>query len=134
MKQKPLPQSNVVSGPHALVFGTSGLAGWAVVGQLLYNCPAEGTFSKVKVLVDSLLDVSESYWPSHSSVAFDLISHANLMEGTVEDFIALLKRKVEDIANVTHVYDFGTFDEEPILHVYAHVLALTMANISQNQL
>lgn len=93
----------------------------------------EGTFSKVKVLVDSPLDVSESYWPRHSSVALDLLSNVSLMEGTVEGLVALLKGKVEDIANVTHVYYFGTFDEEPILHVYAHVLALTMANISQNQ-
>jgi len=36
LKQKPLPQSNVVSGSHALGFGASDLAGWAVVGQLLY--------------------------------------------------------------------------------------------------
>jgi hypothetical protein len=125
LKQKPLPQSNVASGPHALVFGASGLAGWAAVDRLLYNYPAERTFSKVKVLVDRPLDVSESYWPSHSSVAFDLLSNVNLMEGTVENFIALLKRKVEGIANVTHVPYFGTFDEEPILHVYVHVFALT---------
>jgi hypothetical protein len=42
-------------------FGASGLAGWTVVGQLLYNYPAEGTFSKMKAMVDGPLDVSESY-------------------------------------------------------------------------
>lgn len=38
----------------------------------------------------------------------------NLAEGTVEEFTALLKEKVEDIANVTLAFYFGTFDEGSI--------------------
>jgi hypothetical protein len=86
-----------VSGAHALVFGASDLGGWAVVDQLLHNYPAKDTFSKVTALVNRQLDVSESYWPSHSSVALDLLSNVNLAERTVEEFTALLKRKVEDM-------------------------------------
>lgn len=101
------------SGAHALVFGASGLAGWAVVDQLLENYPAEGTFSKVTALVNRPLSVAESYWPSPSPSRpkLELVCNVNLAEGRVEEFTALLKEKVEDIGNVTHAFYFGMFDE-----------------------
>lgn len=101
---------------HALVFGASGLAGWGVVDQLLSNYPAEGTFAKVTALVNRPLTVAESYWPSPSPSRpkLNLVSNLNLAEGTVEEFTALLKGKVEDIADVTHAFYFGMLDEGPI--------------------
>lgn len=100
------------SGAHALVFGASGLAGWGVVDQLMENYPTEGSFSKVTALVHRPLTITESYWPSPSASrpALELVSNINLTEGTVEEFTALLKEKVKDIANVTHVFYFGQFN------------------------
>jgi len=93
---------------HALVFGASGLAGWGVVNQLLSKYPVEGTFSKVTALVNRPLNLADSYWPSISlSPELNFISGVNLTEGTIEEFTHVLKGKVGDVADVTHVYFFG---------------------------
>lgn len=101
------------SGLHALVFGASGLAGWGVVDQILENYPAEGTFSKVTALVNRPLSAADSFWPSASPSRpkLDLVSGVNLAEGTVEEFTASLRDKVEDIANVTDAFYFGGFEQ-----------------------
>jgi len=95
-----MARSKIPPGAHELVFGASGLAGWGVVDQLLENYPAEGTFSKVTALVNRPFSVAESYWPSPSPSRpkLELVSNVNLAEGTVEEFTALLKEKVENIA------------------------------------
>ena len=109
MAQHTTPSTN-----HALVFGASGLAGWAVVDQLLQNYPASGTFSKVIALVNRPLSLASSHWPgpSPSRPSLDLISGVNLLaEGTIEEFSETLKEKVQDIANVSHAFYFGMFDK-----------------------
>ena len=111
--QPTMTQSTTPSANHALVFGASGLAGWAVVDQLLDNYPAEGTFSKVTALVNRPLSLASSHWPSPSPSrpSLDLVSGVNLLaDGTIEELSETLKEKVQDIANVTHAFYFGTFD------------------------
>ena len=105
-------------GAHALVFGASGLAGWGVVDQLLENYPTKGTFSKVTALVNRPLSIADSCWPiaSPSRPELDLVSNVNLTEGTVGEFTASLKRKVQDIGNVTHAFYFGVFAGEAMLN------------------
>ncbi|KAI9844854.1 MAG: hypothetical protein M1830_007580, partial [Pleopsidium flavum] len=109
-----MARSKIPLGAHALVFGASGLAGWGVVDQLLENYPAEGIFSKVTALVNRPFSVAESYWPSPSPSRpkLELVSNVNLAEGTVEEFTALLKEKVEDVANVTHAFYFAYKQDE----------------------
>lgn len=98
---------------HALVFGASGLCGWAVVDQLLSNYPSRGTFSKVTALINRPFSVADSYWPdaspspSQSRPELDLVSNMDLTQGSVEDFTEMLKGKVEDIGGVTHAFYFG---------------------------
>lgn len=60
-RKKRMAQSQIATAAHALVFVAPGLAGWAVVDQLLNNDPAEGTFSKVTALVNWRLKISESH-------------------------------------------------------------------------
>ena len=98
-------------GAHALVFGASGLAGWGVVDQLLCNYPTPGTFSQVTALVNRPFSVADSYWPkpSPSRPKLQLVSHVNLLKGSVDDFTAFLKREVWDVENVTHAFYFGLF-------------------------
>ena len=101
---RPVPEN------HALVFGASGLAGWAVVDQFLNNYPKQGVFSKVTAVVNRPL--TSSYWPGSlpSRPNLDLVSGVNLLaDGTIEEFSAFLKDKVEDVATVTHVFYFGMF-------------------------
>lgn len=99
----------MTSSAHALVFGASGFAGWGVVDQLLESYPDHGTFSRVTALVNRPLDFVDSGWPSPSSSGpeLDLVSGIDLTHGTVEEFTALLKERVEGIATVTHVFYFG---------------------------
>ncbi|KAJ7277554.1 hypothetical protein C8J57DRAFT_1309612 [Mycena rebaudengoi] len=95
------------TGAHALVIGASGLAGWGVVNELLKNYPAIGTFSKVTAVVNRPFSVADSCWPTPESPKLDLVPNVNLMEGSVEAFTAIIKEKIGDIANVTHVYYFA---------------------------
>lgn len=108
-----MAQPEKTSGVQALVFGASGLAGWAVVDQLMENYPTQGTFSKVTALVNRSLNIEESYWPtpSPSRPELELVSSIDLTEGTVEEFTASLKKKVPDIANVSHMFYFGKLDQ-----------------------
>jgi len=109
-----MAQSFSPSGPHALVFGPSGLGGWDVVDQLLSNHPTQGTFSKVTALVKRPLSVAESCWPSPSSSrpSLDLISGVNLRRATIEEFAASLKERVAGIDSVTHTFYFAYKQED----------------------
>lgn len=100
-----------MSGNHALVFGASGLAGWAVVDELLSNYPAHGTFRKVTALVNRPLKLEDSWWPAPSPdrPELELIAGVNLLNGSVEEFTAFLKDKVKDVGAVTHVFYFGQY-------------------------
>lgn len=75
---------------HALIFGASGLAGWAVVDQLLSNYPAPGTFSTVTALLNCPLIVEDPFLPvgkiGEESPKFDLISGVYSMKGGVDEF------------------------------------------------
>lgn len=104
-----MAQSTSTTGAHALVFGASGLAGWGVVDQLLSNYPAQGTFSRVTALVNRPFSVADSYWPtaSPSRPELQLVSHVNLLKGSVEALTDFLKREVGDIGSVTHAFYFG---------------------------
>ncbi|KAI9925912.1 hypothetical protein ASPWEDRAFT_60916 [Aspergillus wentii DTO 134E9] len=86
---------------HALVLGASGVAGWAVVNELLEGYPAKGTFSKVTAAVNRPLKVEESGWPSPSDIDFRLISGVNLRDG------GDLVDSIPDLHSVTHLYYFA---------------------------
>ncbi|KZV91745.1 hypothetical protein EXIGLDRAFT_675760 [Exidia glandulosa HHB12029] len=106
-----------MSEKHALVFGASGLAGWAVVDQLLRDYPSAGTFKSVTALVNRPLSVKDSHWPiGDLKSELHLVSGVNLLEGTVQEFGEKLKSKVPGISHVTHVYYFA-YKQESDPHV-----------------
>jgi nucleoside-diphosphate-sugar epimerase len=98
-----------MSTNHALVFGASGLAGWAVVDQLLRNYPAKGAFGKVTALVNRPLKLERSFWsldiPERPEL--QLVDGINLVSGSPEEFLEALQKKVKGMEDVTHVYYFG---------------------------
>ena len=106
-----MAQSESKSGAHALVVGASGVAGWAVVDQILEHYPNQGTFSTVTALVNRPLTVAGSGWPEPSSSRpqLDLVCGIDLTTGTADAFSDVLKEKVEGVSKVTHVFYFGRF-------------------------
>ena len=99
----------MANNAHALVFGASGLNGWAVVNQLLFNYPERGVFSRVTALTNRPLRFEDSYWPKAGDGTPELVlaSGINVAEGTKDDIAGLLTEKVPQIGSVTHVFYFG---------------------------
>ena len=58
-----MTQSTSATGVHALVFGASALAGWAIVDKLLSNYPAQATFSQATALVNRPFSLADSIGP-----------------------------------------------------------------------
>lgn len=91
---------------HALVFGATGLLGWAVVDQLLSGYPNTGSFSRVTAVSNRAVKASDTMWSSGSSGSpeLQLVSGVNLQEDHVEE---QLREKVLAMDTVTHVFYFG---------------------------
>ncbi|KAK7421634.1 hypothetical protein QQX98_002101 [Neonectria punicea] len=83
---------------HALVFGATGLLGWAVVDQLLAHSPP---FASVTAVSNRPVAASDARWPPSSSLR--LVSGVDLRDDALAD---QLRREVDDIARVTHVFYF----------------------------
>lgn len=94
---------------HAIVFGASGLIGWAVVDQLLRWYPEAGTFSKITAVTNRPVKLSESHWPGSGTARpnLQLISGVDLRHGDGVTLANSLKQAVEDIDTVTHLFYLG---------------------------
>ena len=94
---------------EALIFGASGLIGWAVVNQTLSGYPQSGTFSKVTAVVNRSLDESDFHWPDLSPERPELriISGIDLFNSSAEGLAMSLRDKLDDAGNITHVFYFG---------------------------
>ncbi|KAJ5104532.1 hypothetical protein NUU61_001879 [Penicillium alfredii] len=101
---------------HAIVYGASGIIGWALVDQLLSPYPHAGAFSKVTAVTNRPLDLSQSHWPEINAhrPELDLISNINLRHGDGATLANSLKQANADIESVTHVYYlvFSAIDDD----------------------
>lgn len=97
---------------HAVVFGASGILGWAVVNEILLNYPTKGTYSKVSALTNRPLSIKNSLWPEPAEDVpkLSVISGIDLTKYTFEQLTEILKSKINDISTVTHVFYFGTYN------------------------
>ncbi|KAF2190411.1 hypothetical protein K469DRAFT_721261 [Zopfia rhizophila CBS 207.26] len=93
---------------HALVIGSSGLIGWAVVNQLLQPYPSPSAFTKVTALVNRPLKLEDAFWPepAEGRPKLNLVSGVNLLSSD-DEFSKLLEEKVADVGNITHVFYFA---------------------------
>ncbi|CAG8417499.1 unnamed protein product [Penicillium salamii] len=91
---------------HAIIFGASGLIGWALVNQLLDSYPDVGTFAKVTAVTNRPLTFPESHWPKPDSHRpdFQLVSGIDLRHGDGTTLAHALKKAVKDVETVTHIY------------------------------
>jgi nucleoside-diphosphate-sugar epimerase len=95
-----------MTGYHALIYGASGITGWAIVNQLLQKNANSDQFTRVTALTNRQLDHKDTLWPQSDKL---LLTTANIMhEGGQKGLEDDLKSKVKDISTVTHVYFFGT--------------------------
>lgn len=88
----------------ALVFGASGVTGWAFVNEILNDYPRKGLWNGVLAFTNRPLSVEQSYWPTDDRLS--ITSGINLLEGTQEELEAK-STKVLGINNVTHVFYVG---------------------------
>jgi hypothetical protein len=94
---------------HAIVYGASGLIGWALVDQLLHRYPEIGTFAKVTAITNRPISLSDSYWPEPApdGPELQLVSGIDLRQDHGATLAGLLRDRVKDIETVTHVYYLG---------------------------
>lgn len=92
-------------GNHALVFGASGIQGWAVVSEILKGYPTEDAFDKVTALTNRPI-TEKMLWPEskklQTSSGLDLLTEKG-QQGLETD----LRKKVSGIESVTHLFFFG---------------------------
>jgi nucleoside-diphosphate-sugar epimerase len=85
---------------HALVFGASGISGWALVKEALAY-PTPTTFSQVTALSNRPLALEDCQWPDdprlHLVSGIDLTAPMSSVSST-------LREKVKNIEAVTHVF------------------------------
>lgn len=95
---------------HAIIYGASGLIGWALVNELLGSYPYSSSFSKVTAVTNRPLNLSESHWPDKDSrkAKLQLVSGIDLRNGDGTTLAEGLKEAINDVENVTHVFYLGT--------------------------
>lgn len=89
----------------ALIFGASGVTGWAFVNEMLNDYPKKGIWGKVYALTNRPLKQEDSLWPTDDRL--EIVSGIDLLEGTQEDLEKTIKSKISGIEKVTHVYYLG---------------------------
>lgn len=89
-------------GKSALIFGASGVSGWAFVNEILHDYPKPGVWGKVHALTNRPLSREISMWPADDRL--NIVSGIDLLAGTQNDLERELRAKIEGVDRVTHVY------------------------------
>ena len=90
------------TGLQALVFGASGITGWAITNSAL-SYPTSGTFSRVVGLTSRPLSLEASGFPSDPRL--QLYPGLDLSQGA--ETITKYLRKIENVEQITHIYFAG---------------------------
>ncbi|KAK7451589.1 hypothetical protein CaCOL14_009549 [Colletotrichum acutatum] len=88
---------------HALVFGSSGITGWAITNAILQGYPSQDAFDTVTALTNRPITNDTIQWPM--SQKLHLVSGVNIFTpGGQEALENDLQKKVENLRKITHVY------------------------------
>lgn len=90
-----------------MVFGCSGINGWALMNQLLSGYPAPGRFSKITAIANRPFDYEDAGWPQDGKGLVQIVSGIDLLAGDDISLQKTLSEKVSSVATVTHVYYAG---------------------------
>lgn len=96
-----------MSPKSAIVFGASGVFGWAFVNEMLGGYPSTSTRSRVHALFNRPIPRDETAWPDDGRL--NIMSGIDLLSSNVEDTSLAMRRQAPDVANVTHAYFLGEF-------------------------
>lgn len=88
---------------HALVFGASGISGWAILNEIT-TYPTPTTFAKVTGLSNRPLTIEQAYLPQDSRLR--LINGVDLTK-PVPEVVQILREKVEDAQTISHIFFTG---------------------------
>ena len=94
----------MAQGKHALVFGASGIGGWAIVNALCNNYPSKDTSSSITALTNRPLPIEISQWPDDSRL--NVVSGIDLMKDGQKDLENMLKGRITNMHTVTQLYFF----------------------------
>ncbi|OOF92689.1 hypothetical protein ASPCADRAFT_174426 [Aspergillus carbonarius ITEM 5010] len=97
-----MQQSPPSLGHHAIVFGCSGINGWALVNQLLSDYPAPGIFSKVTAVANRAFTSDEAQWPTDDRL--QIVSGVDLLVGDDAVLGKTLAEKIPSVETISHVY------------------------------
>lgn len=89
-------------GNHALVFGASGITGWAIVNAILEGYPDGNAFDKVTAITNRPLSADASIWPKSDKL--QIVSGLDLGKETIQDD---LHERIKGVDNISHVYFNG---------------------------
>lgn len=87
----------------ALVFGASGISGWAVTKCAL-SYPTPATFDRVIGLTNRPLPLEKSGLPQDPRLE---LHHGVYLRGSLDEVMSQLRDKVPNLEDVTHVYYLG---------------------------
>lgn len=114
------------TGYHALVFGASGITGWAIVNTILTGSPDSSAFSKVTALTNRPFTQEVAQWPK--SDRLNIVSGIDLLKDSQSDLEATIKTRVTDVDTVSHVYFFAyIMDPDPAKEIQINVDLLQRA-------
>lgn len=99
----------------ALVFGASGVSGWAFVNELLHDYPEKGSWAQVHALVNRPLKREDALWPDDSRL--HIVSGVDILKATQEELERILEDKVQGIERVTHVYYLGMLNQSILRYI-----------------
>ena len=89
--------------PHAIVFGCSGINGWALVNQLLSSSSCSGVFDRVTAVANRPLNPQDAQWPADPRL--QVVSGIDLLSGQL---LLELKQRVTSSDTISHIYYAGT--------------------------
>ncbi|KAF2485174.1 hypothetical protein BDY17DRAFT_246860 [Neohortaea acidophila] len=120
-------------GKHALVFGATGIQGWAVVNQLLHGYPSSDTFEKVTALTNRP-PTENLLWPQ--SEKLQVVSGIDLLnERGQEALEQQMREKIQDVHTVTQVFFFAyIFNADPTEETKINVKLLQRAVLAVENL
>lgn len=111
---------------HALVYGASGITGWAIVNALLNGYPTDSTFSKVTALTNRPLTPDVAQWPQSNRL--QVVSGLDLLAGDQASLEASMRERISDVESVTHVYFFAyIMDGDPEKEIEINIALLLRA-------
>ncbi|KAB8349430.1 hypothetical protein FH972_023457 [Carpinus fangiana] len=93
---------------HALIFGASGVSGWAVTNAAL-DYPSKDAFAQVTALTNRPLSIEEASLPNDPRL--NLVSGIDLT-GTPQSVAEGLRSKVKNVDSISHVF-FMAYIEKP---------------------